>query len=51
MSKRGPKRERAQRTTPARAHFVEVDDECADAAERDIVTYLSGTNPNDGSPR
>lgn len=103
--------ERAQRTTPAAAHFVEVDDsrtflvfgafsesmlslgvgrgpepcvradltgkwnhgaedkpvlmmspdvarewakhlaECADAAERDVATYLSGINPDDGSRR
>lgn len=105
------RRRRAERTTPAAAHFVEVDDsrtflvfdafsesmlgltfgkaprslvradltgkwnhgaedkpvlmmspdvarewsktlaECADAAERDLVTYLSGRNPDDGSPR
>lgn len=111
MSKRGPKRERAQRTTPAPPHFVEVDDgrtflvfgaftesmlgltlgeaprplvradltgkwnhgaddqpvlmlapgtardwaksltEAAEAAERDLVTYLSGAHPDDGSPR
>lgn len=111
MSKRGPKRERAQRTTPAAAHFVEVDDSrtflvfgaftesmigatlgeapralvradltgkwnhgaedkpvlmmspevarewgqtltvAADAAERDVTTYLGGINPDDGSPR
>lgn len=110
-ARRRREQERAQRTTPARAHFVEVDDsrtflvfgafsesmislslgeepapcvradltgkwnhgaedkpvlmmspevarewakhldECADAAERDIVTYLAGINPDDGSPR
>lgn len=105
------KRQRAERTTPAKAHFVEVDNsrtflvfgafvesqlgltlgqepralvrcdltgkwnkgakdepvlmmdpglarefgqyltECADAADRDLVTYLGGHHPDDGSPR
>lgn len=111
MGKAKRRRRTAPRTTPARAHFVEVDDtrtflvfgaftesmivatlgkaprpsvrcdltgrwnhgaedkpvlvvspevarewaahlrECADAAERDLVTYLAGVNPDDGSPR